>query len=118
VNSDERPNNSSSSSGNSNGNYIVGTYTNLLGRSSSHGGNSSNSNIYIYITTPLDGILSWATLPGSSSRSKVEAGGNLKFTIASWYQVASTAAWCLISERLVIHLGKGDGQIEVGVRQE
>jgi hypothetical protein len=40
VNSDERPN--SSSSGNSNGNYIVGTYTNLLGSSSSHGGNSSN----------------------------------------------------------------------------
>jgi hypothetical protein len=40
VNSDERPNSSSS------GNYILGTYTNLLGSSSSHGGNSSNSNIY------------------------------------------------------------------------
>jgi len=66
----------------------------------------------------LVGILSRAWKSCSSSRSKVEAGRNSKFTIASWYQVASAATWCPISERLIIHLGKGDGQIEVGVRQE
>ena len=59
-----------------------------------------------------------ATLPGSSSWSKVEADRNSKFTIASWYQVASAATWCPISKSLLIHLGKGDGQIELGVRQE
>jgi hypothetical protein len=58
-----------------------------------------------------------ATLPGSSSQSKLRLAGiqSLVWLLGTKLHQPQHDA---LSDSLLIHLGKGDGQIEVGVRHE